>query len=140
MHEMAIAGSVLESVLRHAEGRRVTRVQLKVGHLRQVVPSSLEFGWQLVTRGTPADGAVLGIEHVEARGACRACGVESRQERFPFRCDDCGGFDVEVVGGDELLIDWLEVESAETDDADADDAEVSHAESGGTRTERAVEA
>lgn len=119
MHELAIAGSVLEGVLRHAEGQRVTHVQLKVGHLRQVVPSSLEFAWQLVTRGTPAEGTALGIEHVEARGACRDCGTESRQERFPFRCADCGGFDVEVVGGDELLIDWLEVECAEAPAGDS---------------------
>lgn len=135
MHEMAIAGSVLESVLRHAEGRRVTHVQLKVGHLRQVVPSSLEFGWQLITRDTPADGAVLGIEEVAAVGACRACGAESRQERFPFRCGQCEGFEVEVVRGDELLIDWLEVESAEPDDGDD---RVSEAESGDTGAERPV--
>lgn len=137
---MAIAGSVLEGVLRHAEGRRVTHVQLKVGHLRQVVPSSLEFGWQLITRDTPADGAVLGIEEVAAVGACRACGAESRQERFPFRCGQCGGFEVEVVRGDELLIDWLEVESAEPDDEDGQQTEPSDAESGDTGAERAVEA
>lgn len=140
MHELAIAGSVLESVLRHAEGRRVTHVQLKVGHLRQVVPSSLEFGWQLITRDTPADGAVLGIEEVAAVGACRACGAESRQERFPFRCGECEGFEVEVVRGDELLIDWLEVESAETDGGDEQPAEVSDAEAGDARAERAMEA
>jgi len=35
---MAIAGPVLEGVLKHAGGRRVTRVQLKVGHLRQDKP------------------------------------------------------------------------------------------------------
>jgi hydrogenase nickel incorporation protein HypA/HybF len=114
MHEMAIAGSVLDGVLRHAEGRRVTRVQLKVGHLRQVVPSSLRFSWELITKDTAADGATLGIERIAATGRCRTCGAETPQAGFPFRCGECGGLELEVVRGNELLIDWLEVESPVT--------------------------
>ena len=114
MHEMAIAGSVLDSVLRHANGKRVTRVQLKVGHLRQVVPSSLRFSWELIAKDTVADGAPLGIESVEAAGRCRDCGEESPQAGFPFHCGACGGYELDVVRGNELLIDWLEVESRVT--------------------------
>ena len=110
MHEMAIASSVLEGALRHAGGRRITHVQLKIGDLRQVVIGSLEFGWEIVTKGTPAAGAVLGVERIEAAGVCRGCDAETPQSRFPFRCGACGGYDLTVVRGDELLIDWLEVE------------------------------
>ena len=111
---MAIAGSVLESVLRHAEGRRVTHVQLKVGHLRQVVPSSLEFSWELITRDTVADGADLGIERIEAVGKCRKCDEETPQHGFPFRCGACGDYGLELVSGNELLIDYLEVDNPVT--------------------------
>ncbi len=38
MHELSIAGSIVEIAGRHANGRRVTKVYLKIGHLRQVVP------------------------------------------------------------------------------------------------------
>ncbi len=117
MHEMAIAGSVLESALRHAAGRRVRHVQLKVGHLRQVVPSSLTFSWQLITHDTDADGAGLGIEPVGAVGRCRDCSHESAQPAFPFRCAACGGLHLDVVHGNELLIDWLEVDIPATIDA-----------------------
>ncbi len=110
MHEMSIAGAVLASVLGHADGRRVTRVQLRVGHLRQVVPSALEFSWELITRETAAEGAALGMDIVEARGVCRACGEESVQPSFPMRCPSCGGLGLTVVQGEELSIDWLEVE------------------------------
>ena len=40
MHELAIAESIVGIGGRHANGRRVTKVHLKVGHLRQVVPSA----------------------------------------------------------------------------------------------------
>ncbi len=36
MHELSIAESIIQVAECHAAGRRVTRVQVKVGHLRQV--------------------------------------------------------------------------------------------------------
>jgi hydrogenase nickel incorporation protein HypA/HybF len=113
MHELSIAGLVLDSVLRHAGGRRVTHVQLRVGHLRQVVPAALEFNWSLITRDTVAEGAALGIEQVATEGECRACGVRAPQPAFPMRCDACGGLTIDVVAGEELEIDWLEVAESE---------------------------
>jgi hydrogenase nickel incorporation protein HypA/HybF len=110
MHEMAIAGALLDSVLEGAEGRDVLRVHLRIGHLRQVVPSALRFSWTLITRGTVAEGSTLEIDEVPAVGACRKCGEESPQPRFPFRCGACGGLEIDVVRGEELMLEWLEVE------------------------------
>lgn len=113
MHELSIAESVVRIASGHAAGRRVTRVELKVGRLRQVVPSSLEFSFELVAHGTPAEGAELAIEEVPAAGRCRVCGEESEQVGFPMRCTRCGGLDVEVTGGEELLVEELELEETE---------------------------
>ena len=113
MHELSIAESVVRVASRHARGRRVTRVTVKAGHLRQVVPSALEFAFELVAEGTAVEGAVLEIEAVRAAGVCRECGIESEQEGFPLRCARCGGLDVEVVRGEELLVDSLELEETE---------------------------
>ncbi|MBA2441443.1 MAG: hydrogenase maturation nickel metallochaperone HypA, partial [Rubrobacter sp.] len=41
MHELSIAESVVRIARNQADGRRVVKVQMKVGHLRQVVPSAL---------------------------------------------------------------------------------------------------
>ncbi len=113
MHELAIAEAVAAAVERHAAGREVTRVELRVGHLRQVVPSALEFSFAVVTRGTPLDGAALAIEEVPARTHCRACGARSVQAGFPLACGDCGSLDVEVIAGEELLVEAFEVEEHE---------------------------
>ena len=67
MHELSLAGAVIDTVERHAAGRRVTAVYLRVGHLRQVVPASLEFYFEHVARGTVCDGARLEQELVPAR-------------------------------------------------------------------------
>ncbi len=110
MHELAIAESIVGIAGRHANGRRVTKVQLKVGHLRQVVPSALSFSFELVAQGTPVEGAELEMEEVPATGSCRGCGAESRLKEFPLQCGVCGSFDLQVLEGEELFVESLELE------------------------------
>jgi hydrogenase nickel incorporation protein HypA/HybF len=110
LHELAIAESVVQIADRHADGRRVTKVYLKVGHLRQVVPSALAFSFELVAQGTPIEGAQLEMEEVPAIGSCRGCGEKSRLESFPLQCKVCGGVDLELLEGEELYVESLELE------------------------------
>jgi len=110
VHELSIAESVVRIASAHAGDRRVTKVEVKVGHLRQVVPSALEFAFDLVAHGTPVDGAELEIEIVTAAGRCRGCESVSEQDGFPLHCGACGSLDIEVTGGEELLVDSLELE------------------------------
>ena len=110
MHELAISSAVLESVLRHAAGRRVTGVKLRVGHLRQVVPDSLDFYWGIVTRDGICEGSVLEQELIAARLECAVCAREWEIELPVFRCPSCGAADVRVAAGDELEVESIEVE------------------------------
>ena len=110
MHELSIADAVFRIVDRHADGRRVALVELRVGHLRQVVPDALTFAWELVTEGTLAEGAELRIEQVPATVRCASCTAQTTLEEFPARCGACGSPDVDTTGGDELLVDSLELE------------------------------
>jgi hydrogenase nickel incorporation protein HypA/HybF len=110
VHELAIADSIVRIASDHAGERRVTKVELRVGRLRQVVPAALAFGFQLVAEGTPVEGAELAMEDVPAAGACRACGNATALDSFPLACSLCGSFDVEVTSGEELLVESLELE------------------------------
>lgn len=110
MHELSIAEAIADIATRHAAGRRVVKVEVRVGHLRQVIPDSLDFAFGLITQGTALDGAELVVEHVPAAGRCRDCGAESVMEDFPLCCARCGGLDLEVLAGEELLVDALELE------------------------------
>jgi len=109
VHELAIAQSVVAIADRHAHGRRVASVQLQVGHLRQVVPSALTFAFELVAEGTALEGADLQIEVVGAAGTCRTCGADTILPDFPLCCAQCGGCDIEVTRGEELLVESLEL-------------------------------
>ena len=113
MHELAIAESIVDIAVRHARGRTVSRVEVSVGHLRQVVPSALSFAFELVAQGTAVEGAELVLNVVSATGRCRACGAETEMSGFPLLCRACGSADMAVIAGEELRVESLDVEEQE---------------------------
>lgn len=113
MHELSLSSAILDTALRHAEGRPVRSVQMRIGGLRQVVPASLEFYFGIVTRGTLADGAALEVSYLPARLRCAGCHREWEPELPLFRCPGCGGPEIETLSGDEFEIDSIVVEERE---------------------------
>ncbi len=108
MHELAIAESVVSSVLERTEGRTVSVVRLRLGRLSGVVPDALTFCFELATAGTPLSGATLEIDDEEGRAHCRTCGVDFVL-RDAFLLCDCGSADVHVLAGRELMVTSVEV-------------------------------
>jgi hydrogenase nickel incorporation protein HypA/HybF len=113
MHELSLSSAIIGTATKHAAGRRVTVVNLRVGRLRQVVPETLEFYFEFVARGGPCEGARLEQEVVEARLRCNPCGREWSIEIPAFRCPTCEGSDVVVASGNEFEVESIEVEEAE---------------------------
>ncbi len=114
MHEFAISSAVVDAAVRHAAGRRVVLVSLRVGHLRQVVPDSLAFAFELTARGTVCEGARLECEVVAAVLRCEPCAREWAIVEPTFRCPYCGGGRLAVAGGEELEVSSIEVEQEES--------------------------
>jgi hydrogenase nickel incorporation protein HypA/HybF len=110
MHELAIADSLVRIACAHARGRRIVRVEVQVGYLRQVVPDALAFAFELVAQGTEAEGADLALEEVPIVAYCRRCEAEEELAGFPLMCPACGGTDLKLLRGEELLVDALELE------------------------------
>ncbi len=112
MHELALSRAILNTAVAHAEGRPVTRVAVSVGALRQVVPDSLEFNFSVISRGTLCDGAQLAMTEVPARMSC-PCGNSWILKEPIFLCPRCDGGGAAVVDGDQLSVDYIEVEEEE---------------------------
>jgi hydrogenase nickel incorporation protein HypA/HybF len=109
MHELSIATAVLGTALKHADDRPVELVAMRVGRLRQVVPDSLLFYWDIVTRDTVCESSRLELTEIEARLQCEDCGRAWEPLIPAFRCPDCASAHVMVVAGEELEIDYLEL-------------------------------
>ena len=114
MHELSLSGAIVNTVVKHAQERPVTVVNLRVGALRQVVPDTLEFYFGFVAKGTVCEGARLEQELVPARLHCTNCTREWEMDLPVFVCRDCGDAgQVEVASGYEFEVESIEVEETE---------------------------
>ncbi|HUO54449.1 MAG TPA: hydrogenase maturation nickel metallochaperone HypA [Rhodoblastus sp.] len=113
MHEMSLTESVVEILCEEANRQgfsRVKRVWLEIGALSGVEPEAMEFCFDVVTRGTLAEGAQLEIIRTPGQGWCLDCEKDvALSERFGT-CPDCGGGRVQMTAGDEMRVKELEVE------------------------------
>jgi hydrogenase nickel incorporation protein HypA/HybF len=113
VHELSLSSAIVNTVVKHADGRRVSVVNLRVGHLRQVVPDSLDFYFEFVARGTVCEGARLEQELVPGVLRCDACSADWEMELPFFRCPECGSGEVTVTSGNEFEVESIEVEEVQ---------------------------
>ena len=100
---------VLEQA-RDAGASRVHEIRLRVGALSGVVPDALQFAFEALTEGTPAQGARLTIENVPARFWCATCRREFQApDKFP-ECPDCHNSSASLRAGRELELASMEVD------------------------------
>jgi hydrogenase nickel incorporation protein HypA/HybF len=119
MHELAVAQAIVAAAERHAEGRPVAVVRVRVGRLRQVVPEYLSFYFEVAAKETICEGAELEWERVPSLLRCLACAAEWDPAPPParsgdelivrFRCPECESADHRVVSGDELVVESIDV-------------------------------
>jgi len=117
VHELSVATAILNTAVKHADGRSVSVVNVRVGRMREVVPDSLTFYFEIVARDTTCEHATLELVEIETRLCCSECEREwsGWVGQIPaFRCPDCGSASVDVAAGEELEVDYIEVEEQET--------------------------
>ncbi|MGQ0793277.1 MAG: hydrogenase maturation nickel metallochaperone HypA/HybF [Deltaproteobacteria bacterium] len=111
MHEMGLAEGILDVVLDAAGEQKVAKIRLHIGRMQMVVPDSLKFSFELVSADTPAAEAAIEIEELPAVFACRSCSSKSEIASPPFVCAECGSADLELISGDEVSVDEVELAS-----------------------------
>jgi len=113
MHEMSLCESVLSILEDNASSRgfdRVKVVWLEIGVLSGVEPDAMRFCFDAVVRNTLADQARLEIIEVPGEAWCMQCSKAVRIKQRFDACPECGGYQLQVVGGEEMKIKELEVE------------------------------
>jgi hydrogenase nickel incorporation protein HypA/HybF len=113
MHETGLCEAVLGVVREVSDDAPVRRVRLRVGRLHGVVPDVFEMCWRMVAQDTGAADAALELQDVAALVRCRVCGAEHELNATPPACPACGSYGVEVVGGDALEVEEVELVDGE---------------------------
>ena len=110
MHETGLCEAIVDEVERAAGGRRVERIRVRVGEAHGVVAEDLAAAFRMTAAGTVAEEAEvdLVIEPLAAR--CMSCGAETAGSPAALvACPGCGGVNVEITGGDEVVLDSISV-------------------------------
>jgi hydrogenase nickel incorporation protein HypA/HybF len=113
MHELSLCESILqilEEESRRQAFSRVKRVRLEIGRLSGADPEAMRFGFDVVCRGSLAEGAELEILRLPGLAWCLPCGHQVEVEQRFDACPHCGSYQLQVVGGDQMQIKDLEVE------------------------------
>ncbi len=112
MHEMSIAGSMLEAV--RAEGARhnahVMAVGLKIGELSGVDVDSLRFCFETLVQDTDLAPLALLIDPSPWRNRCRQCARDFAVVDYQTDCPHCGSAETELASGKELEFAYMEME------------------------------
>jgi hydrogenase nickel incorporation protein HypA/HybF len=113
MHELSVTQSILEIALRHArdaDAKKITNLYLVIGQLASIVDDSVQFYWDIVSRDTLAEGAVLHFRRLPATMICLECTCRFNPGNDGFSCPECNSERVKVVAGDEFYMEAIDIE------------------------------
>lgn len=119
MHEMSLMMAILRSAeakLQEVGGRRVRSLRLAVGLLSGAEPDLLESAFAALSPGTICEGAALEIRRPPLKLRCYGCGAVHELAGLVLSCPACGDRDIELEGGDELMIEEMEVDFGDAED------------------------
>jgi hydrogenase nickel incorporation protein HypA/HybF len=88
--------------------KRLISVTVEVGQLAMVNPEQLKFSFEVITEGSPFEGAEMIVETIPAVAKCM-CGFEGALGDEDYVCPKCGGF-YELLSGRDISVKHLEVE------------------------------
>ena len=110
---MSIAQSVIDIVeeeMQKNNAKVLRSVRLNIGQMSAIVPDSLSFCFEIITKDTHLDGARLIMDIIPLTGYCHSCEEEFEIEDYAFSCPKCGDIKIETTAGQDLSIVEIEVD------------------------------
>lgn len=108
MHELGLCSSIVEAIERRAGERSVAQVRVRVGLLHHVHPDAFDQSFAMAAMGTVAEDAAAELVLLPVRAHCGGCDATWECQEIPVACVSCGSVDLELVGGDELVLESIE--------------------------------
>jgi hydrogenase nickel incorporation protein HypA/HybF len=108
MHELGLCEAVVDAIEQRAGERPVARVRVRVGLLHHVHPDAFAQSFAMAATGTVAEDADAELVLLPIRGLCTGCQTEFTTDEVVLVCPRCASIQVEVCGGDELMLESIE--------------------------------
>ncbi len=113
MHEYPITQQIVKIVdeaARKQHASRVSKITLVVGELSGFVGDSIHLYFDIISKGTVAEGAEFSITYIKSKLLCENCLEHFERQMYSFACPRCGTDGVPTDIGKEFYIQDIEVE------------------------------
>jgi hydrogenase nickel incorporation protein HypA/HybF len=111
MHEVSVAESLAALIRRHLQTHQhLVGATVRIGPMHGVVPEALQSAWSVVSAAEGWNDAQLHVVTPPWRLRCIACGRRWTPTTIDEPCE-CGSSHADIVGGDEFLLESIEVET-----------------------------
>jgi len=113
MHELPVTQNILDIALDHAhkaQAKRVLRINLTIGELSSIIDDSVQFYWEIIAKGTIAEGAVLNFNSIPTLLECHACHTQYKPVDREYACPNCQSLQFKIVHGQEFFLESIDIE------------------------------
>lgn len=114
MHEYGITQQIIQIASNQAkenDARLVTRITLVVGEYSGFMSESIQMYFDVISKGTLCEGAILEVEHVQAKWRCPICEIEFIRKPLSFACPECGQDGEPTKIGKEFYVKSIDIET-----------------------------
>ena len=100
---------VLEEAKKVGAGK-VEKINLVIGEMSGSVDQCVEFYFEFLSKDTIANEATLSFKTVPLQARCSNCNELFVPKKFDWACPRCQSSKLEIVTGNELYVESIEVE------------------------------
>lgn len=114
MHEYGITLQIIkmaENAAKEQDANRITDISIVVGELSGFIGDSIKLYFDIISKDTLAEGAVLNIKYIPPMRHCISCEIDFKKTKPSFECPICGSIGVPTDIGKEFYLESIEVES-----------------------------
>jgi len=113
MHELAVTQALLDLALKHAhqaDAKVITDIHIVMGELSTSVDDSVQFYWEMIAKGTLAEGAQLHFRRMPAEFQCMDCSRTYQTTDAELVCPQCESTNVRIIAGEEFYLDSIDID------------------------------
>jgi hydrogenase nickel incorporation protein HypA/HybF len=107
MHELGILSSLVctvEEIVQDEGLTEVEKIVIEVGELSGIVPRYIEQCYPAAVYKTFMEKTALELVVVPGIVKCRECGCIFNAVSNDLRCSDCDGQNLEILGGNDMIV------------------------------------
>lgn len=109
MHEYSVVMSMIDLCEKHAKGKPVEKVVTKIGKMSGIEPHFLKESFDIFKEDTICQEASMTINLIDITIRCTDCDKEATVDNYSFYCPYCKSGNTEVLTGQEMHIDYIEL-------------------------------